>query len=81
MFFCVRTSRNPQNMHTVHLYSKQHYIDHVSLVRQLVFELVDSVVPVKCNNGCPHCIILKNTEFMIDILMKERDEQLKHVQN
>ena len=48
---------------------------------QLVFELVDSVVPVKCNNGCPHCIILKNTEFMIDILMKERDELLKHVQN
>ena len=53
----------------------------VSLVRQLVFELVDSVVPVKCNNGCLHCIILKNTEFMIDILMKERDELLKHVQN
>ena len=41
----VFQSRSIFNRH-----SKQHYIDHVSLVRQLVFELVDSVVPVKCNN-------------------------------
>ena len=69
----VSFSRSIFNRH-----SKQHYIDHLSLVRQLVFEFV---VPVKCKDDCPHCIILRNTEFMIEILMKERDELLKHVQN
>ena len=62
-------------------HSKQHYIDHVSLVRQIVVNVVDSVVPVKCKDDCPHCILLRNTEFMIEILLKERDELLKHVQN
>ena len=80
-FTCTICNTLFQSRSIFNRHSKQHYIDHVSLVRQLVFELVDSVVPVKCNNDCPHCIILKNTDFMIYILMKERDELLKHVKN
>ena len=73
MFNCticniVFPSRSVFNRH-----SREHYIDHFSLVSELVTELVDAVVPVKCNTDCPHCIILKNTEFFIEILMKERD--------
>ena len=53
--------------------------EHFSLVSEIVKELVDAVVPVKCNPDCPHCIILKNTEFFIEILVKEREKLLKHV--
>ena len=56
------------------------YIDHVTFIADIVIDLVESVPAPRCKIYCNHCISLKKTEFFIDLLMKEREVLLWHVQ-
>ena len=84
--FWELVSTFPSDCEHVRVYRKlmtvfiMNYIDHVTFIGDIVDDLVESVPAPRCQIDCNHCISLKNTKFFIDLLMKEREVLLRHVQ-